>query len=117
MEEVLIQVHKTFNRVRKESVNNDSCKQRLVILLMLHSQCNFNLKVFCSFPLSPPFIISHPETVNWGNFLLVCTSVGDFGRDLSCKRAWTLNISIRKENMYFFASKIHIIKSINQSVN
>ena len=44
--------------------SNDSCKQRLVIVLTLHVECNFNLKVFFfSFLLSPPFIISHPETV------------------------------------------------------
>ena len=77
--------------VRKKSVtyeNNDSCKQRLVIVLTLHIECNFNLKVFFShFHSSPPFIISHPETVNCCNFLFVSTFVGDFGRELSCKRA------------------------------
>ena len=69
--------------------NNDSCKQRLVIVLTLHIECNFNLKVFIffSFPFSPPFIISHPETVNCCNFLFVSTFVGDFGQELSCKRA------------------------------
>ena len=52
--------------------NNDSCKQRLVIVLTLHIECHFNLKVFfSSFPLSPPFIISHPETVKCCNFLFV----------------------------------------------
>ena len=67
--------------------NNDSCKQRLVIVLTLHIECNFNRKVFFfSFPLSPPFIINHPETVNCCNFLFVSTFVGDFGRELSCKR-------------------------------
>ena len=68
--------------------NNDSCKQRLVVVLKLHIKCNFNLKVF-SFtnPLSPPFIISHPETVNCCNFLFVSTFVGDVARELSYKRA------------------------------
>ena len=67
--------------------NNDFCKQRLVIVLTLHIECNFNLKVFfSSFPLSPPFIISHPETVNCCNFLFVSAFVGDFGQELSCKR-------------------------------
>ena len=68
--------------------NNDSCKQRLVIVLTLNIECNFNLKgFFLSFPPSPPFIINHPETVNCCNFLSVSTFVGDFGRELSCKRA------------------------------
>ena len=43
--------------VRKESVtheNNDSCKERLVIVLRLHTECNFSLKViFFSLSLSP----------------------------------------------------------------
>ena len=78
--------------VSKKSVtyeNNGSCRQRLVVVLTLHIECNFNLKVFFpfSFPLSPPFIISHPETVNCCNFLFVSTFVGDFGRELSCKLA------------------------------
>ena len=76
--------------VSKKSVtfeNNDACKQRLVVVLTLHIECNFNLTVFFSFPLSPSFIISHPETVNCCNFLFVSTFVGDFGRELSCKRA------------------------------
>ena len=77
--------------VRKNSVtyeNDDSCKQRLVIVLTLHIEFNFNLTVFfLSFPLSPPFIINHPETVNCCNFLFVSTVVGDFGRELSCRRA------------------------------
>ena len=85
--------------VRKKSVtyeNNDSCKQRLVIVLTLHIECNFNLKVFFfyfffSFPLSPAFIISHSETVNCCNFLFVSTFVGDFGRELHCKRAARLS--------------------------
>ena len=56
------------------------CKQRLVIVLTLHIECNFNLKVFFfSFPHSPPFIINHLETVNCCNFLSVSTFVGDFG--------------------------------------
>ena len=80
-----------FSCVRKKSVtyeNNDSGTQRLVIVLTLHSECNFNLKVFFfSFPLFPPFIVSHPDTVNCCNFLFVSTFVGDFGRELSCKRA------------------------------
>ena len=61
--------------------NNDSCEQRLVIVLTLHIECNFNLKkVFClSFPLSPSFIINHPETVNCCNFLFVSTFVGNVG--------------------------------------
>ena len=72
--------------------NNDLCKQRLVIVLTLHIECNFNLKVFSFFfhSHSPPFIISHPETVNCCNFLFVSTFVGHFGRELSCKRAATL---------------------------
>ena len=69
--------------------NNDLCKQRLVIVLTLHIKCNFNLKalILFSFPLSPPFIISHSETVNCCNFLFVSTFVGDYGRELSCKLA------------------------------
>ena len=69
--------------------NNDSCKQRLVIVLTLHIECNFSLKVLFLFslPLSLPFIINHPETVNCCNFLFVYTFVGNFGRELSCKRA------------------------------
>ena len=67
--------------------NNDSCNQRPVIVLTLHIECNFNLKVFLSFPVSPPFIINHPETVTCGNILFVSTLVGDFERELSCKRA------------------------------
>ena len=44
--------------VRKKSVtyeNNDSCKQRLVIVLTFHIECNFNLKVLFFFisTLSP----------------------------------------------------------------
>ena len=69
--------------------NNDSCKQRLVVVLTLHIERNFNLKVFFVFfslPLSPPVIISHPETENCCNFLFVSTFVGDFGRELSCER-------------------------------
>ena len=76
--------------VSKKSVtyeNNDSCKQRLVVVLTLHVEYNFNLKGFFSFPLCFQFIISHPETVNCCNFLFVSTFVGDFGRELSCKRA------------------------------
>ena len=77
--------------VRKKSVTyeNDSCKQRLVIVLALHIECNFNLTVLFSLFISTlsPFIISHPETVNCCNFLFVSTFAGDFGRELSCKRA------------------------------
>ena len=75
---------------RKKSItyeNNNSSKQRLVIVLTLHIECNFGFKVFVfSLPLSPPFIINHPETVNCCKFLFVSTFVGDFGRELSYKR-------------------------------
>ena len=58
--------------------NNDSCKQRLVIVLTLHIERNFNLKVFfSSFPLSPPFIINHPETVNCPLSLLLWATLGE----------------------------------------
>ena len=69
--------------------NNDSCKQRLVVVLTLHIELNFNLIVFFFFHFNslPPFIISHPETVNCCNFLFVSTFVVDFGRELSCKGA------------------------------
>ena len=67
--------------------NNDSCKQRLVIVVTLHVECNFSLKVYFSLPFSPLFIINHPETVNCCHFLFVSTDVGDFGGELSCKRA------------------------------
>ena len=77
--------------VRKKSItyeNNDSCKQRLVIVLTLDIEWIFSLKVsFILLPLSPPFIINHPETVNCCKFLFVSTFVSDFGRGLSCKRA------------------------------
>ena len=70
--------------------NNDSCKQRLVIVWTLYIENDFSLKVFfshyCMHSL-PPFIINRPETVNCCNFLFVSTFVGDFGRELSCKRA------------------------------
>ena len=77
--------------VRKKSIayeNNYSCKQRLVIVLRLDIECNFSLKVFFfSLLLSPPFIINHSETVNCCNVLVVSTFVGNFERELSCKRA------------------------------
>ena len=71
---------------RKKSItyeNNDSYKQMLIVVT-LHIECNFSLKVFF-FPLSlsPPFIINHPETANCCNFLSVSTFVGDFGQELS----------------------------------
>ena len=70
--------------------NNDSCKRRLVIVLTLDIECNFNLiksLFFFHVHSLPPFIINHPETVNCCNFLFVSTFEGDFGRELSCKRA------------------------------
>ena len=61
--------------VRKKSIinkNNDSCKQRLIIVLDI--ECDFSLKVvFFPLPLLPPFIINHPETVNCSHFLFVST--------------------------------------------
>ena len=54
----------------------------IVIVLTFHIEC-----FFFSLPLSPPFIINDPETVNCCNFLFVSTFVGDFGRELSCTRA------------------------------
>ena len=45
------------------------------------------LKFSFSLSFAPPFIINHPETVNRCNFLFVSTFLGDFGRELSCKRA------------------------------
>ena len=77
--------------VRKKSVtyeNNHSCKHRLVIVLRLHIECNFSHAFFLvSPPLSPPFVINHPDEVNCCNFLFVSTFVGDFGQELSFKRA------------------------------
>ena len=77
--------------VRKKSItdeNNDSCKQRLLIVRTLHIEYDFSLKSFLfSLSLAPAFIINHPETVNCCNFLFVSTSEGNFGRELSCKRA------------------------------
>ena len=76
--------------VGKKSItyeNNDSCKQKLVIVLRVHIEYNFSLKVFFSLPLSPLFIVNHSETVNRRNFLFVSIFVGDFGRELSCERA------------------------------
>ena len=77
--------------VGKKSItyeNNDSCKQRLLTVRTLHIEYDFSLKVFFfSLSLAPPFIIKHPETVNCCNFLFVSTFVGDFGREMSCKRA------------------------------
>ena len=43
---------------------------------------------FSSLPLIPPFIINHPEIVNFCNCLFVSTFVGNFGRELPCK-AWS----------------------------
>ena len=74
--------------VREKSItyeNNDSCKQRLVIVRTLHIKYDFSLKVF--FFRYHSFIINHQETVNCCNFLFVSTFVGDFGRELLCKRA------------------------------
>ena len=62
-------------------IDND---QSLTVLT-LHIVYNFSLEV--SLPLSPLFIINHPETANCCNFLFVFTFVGDFGRELSCKHA------------------------------
>ena len=45
------------------------------------------VKFSFSLSLAPPFIINHPEKVNCCNFLFVSAFVGDFGRELSCKRA------------------------------
>ena len=77
--------------VREKSVtyeNNDSCKQKLIIVQTLQIEYDFSLKVFLfSLSLAPPFIINHPETVNCCNFLFASAFVGDFGRELSCKRA------------------------------
>ena len=39
------------------------------------------LKFLFSLPLSPPFIINHPETVNWCNFLFVSTFVATLGEN------------------------------------
>ena len=52
-----------------------------------HFILNMILALKFSFSLAPPFIINHPETVNCCNFLFASTSVGAFGRELSCKRA------------------------------
>ena len=58
------------------------------IVRTLHIEYDFSLKViFFSLSLAPPFIINHPETVNYCNFLFVSAFVGDFGRELSCTRA------------------------------
>ena len=64
-------------------------KLKLVIVQTIHIEYDFSLKVlfFHYHSLSHPFIINHPETVNCCNFLFVSTFVGDFGRELSCKRA------------------------------
>ena len=71
--------------------NNDSCKQRLVNVLTLNTECNFSLfkkfLFFITIPLSSPFIINIPETVNCCNFHFLSTFVGNLGRELSCKRA------------------------------
>ena len=68
--------------------NNDSCRPRLVIVLNFILNVILGLKFsFFSLPLSPPLIINHPETVNCCHFLFVSAFVGDFGRELSCKRA------------------------------
>ena len=57
----------------------------LVIVLRIHIECDFSLICFF-FAFFPPFIINHPETVNYGNCLFVFTFMGDFGRELSFKR-------------------------------
>ena len=80
--------------------NNDTCKQSSVIVLTRHIECDFSLKVFFFFslPLSPPFIINHPETANWCNFLFVSTFVGDFGEHclISVQRDCNLENKRRK---------------------
>ena len=45
--------------------NNDSCKQRLTIVrhFILNVTSIFKVLFLFSLPLSPPFIINHPETV------------------------------------------------------
>ena len=42
---------------------------------------------FSFFTITPPFIVNYPEKVKCCNFLFVSTFVGDFGQELSCKRA------------------------------
>ena len=77
--------------VREKSVtyeNNDSCKQKLVIVPTLHIEYDFSLKVFFfHYHSRSPFIINHLERVNCCNFLFVSTLVGDVGRELSRKHA------------------------------
>ena len=51
--------------------NNDSCKQKLVIVRKLHIEYDLSLKVFFFTITHSPFIINHPETVNCCNFLFV----------------------------------------------
>ena len=57
-----------------------------------HIEYDFSLKsLLSSLSLSLPFIINnYPETVNCCTFLFVSTFVGDFERELSCKRATRL---------------------------
>ena len=66
---------------------NQQPMKKLIHVLKLHVEYNFNLKVFFLISTLSPFIISHQETVNCCNFLFVSTFVGDFGRELSCERA------------------------------
>ena len=81
--------------------NNHSCKQRLVIVLRLHIECNYSLNCIFLFslPLSPPFIINHPETVNCCNCLFVFTFVGDFEREFSFKRAVKVNLANKRRTL------------------
>ena len=52
------------------------------------------LTITCS-----PFIINYPETVNCHNFLFVSTFVGDFGRELSCKREARLKLENKRRKL------------------
>ena len=73
----------------------DSC--RLVIVRTCHIEY-LSLKVLFFKNHSLPFIINHPETVNCCNFSFVSTFVGDFGRELSSKRAARLILRIKGKN-------------------
>ena len=80
--------------------NNHSCKCKLVIVLRLQIEC-FSLCIFLfSVPLSPRFIINHPETVSCCNFLFVFTFVGDdFGRELSFKAQRDVDLENKKPKL------------------
>ena len=79
--------------------NNDSCKQRLVIVRTLHIQYDFSLKVFFfHYHSLPLFIVNHPETVNCCISLFVSTFVGTLGENCFVSVQRDCNLENKREN-------------------